>query len=511
MATGPRLAAVSIVTSFALVAAGYAWADAADVVPGVLTARPPAAPPPEPGPEPVVEVPAPVVDDLAGSADGAGPADPGPGEAAVPALDAPAPLDAAALAAELAPLLADPALGPAPSLSVRDLATGDEVVTRSSTTPVEPASTVKVLTAAAALEVLGAERTLPTRVAWVDAADRASGRPAVVLVGGGDLLLAPGEGSPGETDGRVGLLDLARAGVLAATEGPPDQRLLRPGVAVVDVVVDDSLLGGGPVLPRDPVDAVFASPPTSLAVAAGRRAGQGRDPDPAATAARAFAAALEQALGEALGPAAPATGEPVVSTSAVPVGPVLAEGRSAPVVDVLGYLLVTSDNTVADAVAGLVAAERGGSTALPAAGLAVVDVVEQDLAVDLGPTTAADGSGLGDGSLSSAAALTALLAAAAAAPADDDLSLLPPLLPVAGLEGTLEDRFTGSERSAAGRGVVRAKTGTLTGVVALAGVGTTASGRGVAFALLSEGVPAGGTEPARAAADRVAAAVAACC
>lgn len=490
---------VSIVTVLVLSATGYAWADAADLAPGPLTVRPVPAPPAPPPPEPVLSAPpAPV----------AGPG----GQAGLAALDptAPAPPDSALLATVLAPLLADPALGPGATLSVRDVATGTELVRSRSDEAVEPASSAKLVTAAAALHVLGAERTLPTRVGWLPAGERSSGVPALVLVGGGDLLLAAGEGDPDATDGRVGMLDLARSAVRAVTEG--DESLLGPGVDRVDVLVDDSLLGAPQQLGRAPADTFFAATPASLAVGAGRLGeGVGRDTSPAATAGDAFAAALGQAWDEVLGGAAPTIGPVQVSTAAVPRSAVVAEGRSAPVADVLAFLLVTSDNTVADSIAGLVAAERGEPTTLASASRVVVEVVEQEMGVDLGPTALADGSGLSDGSVSTAAALTSLLAAAAAAPAADDLSLLAALLPVAGIEGTLEDRFTAADGSAAGRGVVRAKTGTLTGTSALVGVTTTSSGRGVAFALLADQVPADGTEAGRVAADRVAAAVAACC
>ena len=500
MTTAVRVVAVSLVTSLTLLGGGYVWADAADIVPGPLTARAPEPPPPPPAPEPLVSPPA--------------EADPAP--VGLPPGTAPE-VDAATLSAALAPLLADPALGPAVTFSVRDLTTGAEVVTRTSDAVLEPASTVKVDTAAAALRVLGAERRLVTRVAWVPGDQRPSGVPALVLVGGGDLLLGAGEHDPAVTDGRVGLQGLARTAVanLTGPTGPTGPTatgpLLGPGVTTVDVVVDDSLLGSGPPPVRDPVDAVYVSAPTSLAVAAGRRgAGAGRDPDPAATAGQVFAGAVATALVKALGAAAPAVGPVQVSAVPVPVGSELARGESAPVADVVGYLLATSDNTVADAVAGLVAVERGRPGDLPAVGRLLVESLREG-GVDLGPTTVADGSGLGDGSLSSAAALSGLLAVAAAAPPGDDLALLPSLLPVAGLEGTLSSRFTDGDGSAAGRGVVRAKTGTLTGVVALAGVGTTADGRGVSFALLSGGVPPGGTAAARAAAERVVASGTACC
>jgi D-alanyl-D-alanine carboxypeptidase/D-alanyl-D-alanine-endopeptidase (penicillin-binding protein 4) len=67
-------------------------------------------------------------------------------------------------------------------------------------------------------------------------------------------------------------------------------------------------------------------------------------------------------------------------------------------------------------------------------------------------------------------------------------------LPVAGGDGTLDDRFTGGE-SASGRGFVRAKTGTLTGVSALAGVVTDADGRLLTFALMANGTSPAESRP----------------
>ncbi|WP_461027603.1 D-alanyl-D-alanine carboxypeptidase, partial [Streptomyces sparsus] len=102
--------------------------------------------------------------------------------------------------------------------------------------------------------------------------------------------------------------------------------------------------------------------------------------------------------------------------------------------------------------------------------------------------------------------LTALLAEAAD-PEHPELRPLLTGLPVAGFNGTLGRRYASAE-SAAGAGLVRAKTGTLTGVNSLAGTVVDADGRLLAFAFLTTGT----TDPygAQAVLDRLAATVAGC-
>jgi D-alanyl-D-alanine carboxypeptidase/D-alanyl-D-alanine-endopeptidase (penicillin-binding protein 4) len=80
-------------------------------------------------------------------------------------------------------------------------------------------------------------------------------------------------------------------------------------------------------------------------------------------------------------------------------------------------------------------------------------------------------------------------------------------LAVAGFNGTLADRFQ-SGISADGAGVVRAKTGTLTGISAEAGVTTTCDGVLVSFAFVADRVA--DTEAARAVLDEAAATLATC-
>ena len=59
-----------------------------------------------------------------------------------------------------------------------------------------------------------------------------------------------------------------------------------------------------------------------------------------------------------------------------------------------------------------------------------------------------------------------------------------PTLPIAGQDGTLEHRM----RRTVAEGNVRAKTGTLTGIVSLAGYCTAANGHQLCFAIINQGV-----------------------
>ncbi|MBR7678233.1 D-alanyl-D-alanine carboxypeptidase, partial [Streptomyces daliensis] len=79
--------------------------------------------------------------------------------------------------------------------------------------------------------------------------------------------------------------------------------------------------------------------------------------------------------------------------------------------------------------------------------------------------------------------------------------------PVAGFTGTLEERY-GDEQNKPGAGLVRAKTGTLTGINTLAGTVVDADGRLLAFAFMTSGTK--DAEGAKNALDRMASALANC-
>ena len=96
----------------------------------------------------------------------------------------------------------------------------------------------------------------------------------------------------------------------------------------------------------------------------------------------------------------------------------------------------------------------------------------------------------------------------AASTAHPELRAVVTGLPVAGFTGSLADRFDGASPQSRGR--VRAKTGTLTGVSALAGIATDADGDPLVFALVADRVKLLKTLDARDALDDAAAALGAC-
>src|SRR5581483_3225784 len=136
---------------------------------------------------------------------------------------------------------------------------------------------------------------------------------------------------------------------------------------------------------------------------------------------------------------------------------------------------------------------------------AAVRAVLAKLGVDPGAGMV-DGSGLAASDRVSASTLAGLLALAGRG-RHAGLRTMLAGLPVAAWTGTLAYRYR-TATSRAGAGVVRAKTGTLTGVTTLAGVVSAPDGRLLAFAVLAD--HSGPTAPAEAARDAVAARLAGC-
>lgn len=400
--------------------------------------------------------------------------------------------------AALAPGLATPALGPSVGAVVVDLATGEALLERDPDTGRVPASLTKLFTGATALEVLGSQRRLRTRVV----AGSAPGE--VVLVGDGDSTLTVAEEPPGTYPRHASLRELATATAehLRAVAGSPGSAGPAPALQPVSVRVDDSLYGGVPSLNPawEPgyVPGGVVAPVSALALDGGRvdPALRARAPDPAVAAGEAFA----RLLAETGVPVSPG----VVRGVAAPGADELASVSSPVVAVLVEEMLRTSDNDLAEALLRRATVESGGLPT-PEAGTALVARTAGDLG--LPPVRLLDGSGLARGSSVPAAAVAGLLVAAGS----EEHPRLRPLLtglPVAGFTGTLAERFAGPARS--GAGAVRAKTGTLNGVHGLAGVATDVDGRALAFALMTDAVPLPSTLDARATLDQLAATLAGC-
>lgn len=410
---------------------------------------------------------------------------------AVPAAPAVAPVllpdtgrgplpSAAGLLRRLAGSLRDGRLGARVAYAVVDAESGRYLTGRDTTRPATPASVTKLVTAAAVLQAVGPLARIPTRVV-------AGALPGeVVLVGGGDPTLSVGtrQAYPG-----AGRLDLLATAVRRTF-----------GAAVHRVVVDGSVYPGpatGPGWDTDLVTSGYVAPITAVMIDGGRvdPLRPARSPLPDLAAGRALARLL---------------GVPraAVSRGRAPAGArELARIISAPVATLVEQALTASDNVLAEALARQVAFARRLPGSFAGAATAVRATMA-GLGLPVAGLRLVDGSGLSRSDLLTAGLLTGVLSAAAG-PRHLALRALLSGLPVAGFNGTLGDRFRlAGDRSAAGR--VRAKTGTLSGVSALAGVIRDSDGRLLAFAVLADRVPPGGTGGAEIALDRVAAVLAGC-
>lgn len=383
-----------------------------------------------------------------------------------------------ALADVLAPLLRAPALGPRRTAAVVDVATGKTLYGLGADDAVTPASTTKIATAAAALSAMGADHRIPTRTFLQP------GSKEVVLVGGGDPTLTARKDAKGYASLRA-----------LAAETAAD--LKRRHLDEVTLSYDASLFKG-PALHPIGRNANLA-PISALMVDEARLDDSSSGPahrsaDPAGDAARTFADLLAD---RGIETKAPTPTE--VSRRAVP----LASVASPPLSTLVERMLTNSDNDIAEALARQVARADGGPVSL-AGGAAAIRTRLDALGLPLDGVRFADGSGLSRDNRLTADLLTALLTEAAS-PAHPELRPVLTGLPVAGFTGTLRNRYA-SEMP--GTGVVRAKTGTLTGVNTLAGTVADADGRLLAFAFLtSDTVDATGAQRAL---DSAASALAAC-
>jgi D-alanyl-D-alanine carboxypeptidase/D-alanyl-D-alanine-endopeptidase (penicillin-binding protein 4) len=398
------------------------------------------------------------------------------------AMDSQAPLPTeTGVAAALSPLLHVQALGPHFTASVVDVSTGQSIYSSEQDAAMTPASTTKIATAATALAARGPAYRIQTRVV-------AGAQPGeVVIIGGGDPTLAvfPTSFYPGA----------ARIDDLAA-----QVKKALGDTAPTKVTYDVSLYQGagtGPGWDADATTGGSGAVITPLMTEGGRTKPtkySDRYAQPDMQAAQAFAKALGLAANAVAAGAAP------------PGAKELGKVESAPLARLVEFMLQESDNVLADALARQVALAKNQPASFEGAASAMKGVL-QELGLPVTGFGLVDGSGFSRNDRLSPALLTGILAMAARADRGD-LHAIFSGLPVAAYSGTLALRFTKSQEGASAAGLVRAKTGTLTGVNSLAGIVVDADGRTLAFAFMADQTT--NATQAVIALDRVAAALAAC-
>jgi serine-type D-Ala-D-Ala carboxypeptidase/endopeptidase (penicillin-binding protein 4) len=413
----------------------------------------------------------------------------------------------AGLAAKLSGLLSSASLGPHVTAVVADAGTGRVLFSRDASSPSEPASTAKLATAVAALDVLGPAARFTTRVAE-SARPSAGGAPAqIVLVGGGDPTLAAGRPPAGDYPQPATLQALAAATARALRARHQD---------TVTLGYDTSLYSGPGLAPgwtESYVTTGNVTDITSLEVDQGRLLPDGLPQDaddpgnlsprsltPATDAVHAFARFL---AGDGIRIRGPA-GQVTATAGATPIASV----SSPPLAGIVQQMLTESNNVIAENLARHVAIATGLPATFSGAAQAVTNVVR-----GLGAGTGVhlvDGSGLSPDDLIPAATLVRLVSLAAS-PAHPGLRAVITGLPVAGFSGTLSaGQSVFGNVSAAARGVVRAKTGNLDTVASLAGLVYDRSGTVLAFAFMADQIPPADLLPAAAVIDQLSGALAGC-
>jgi serine-type D-Ala-D-Ala carboxypeptidase/endopeptidase (penicillin-binding protein 4) len=392
-------------------------------------------------------------------------------------------LSVVAVRRAVAAYVGDPTLGRHVDVAVGAL-DSDSTVYRSGSGAITPASTTKLLTAAAALETLGPATQFRTTVSQ-------AGR-TIVLVGGGDPFLATSRASAkGLYPVRATLADLAARTAAA---------LRQQGITSVRLAYDDSLFTGPKVsddwpatyLPDDVVP-----PITALWTDEGEGADGRYVADPSLAAATAFA--------NALGATGIAVRGRVVPAVSAATDTEIAAVSSAPLDQVVERTLAVSDNNAAEVLAHHVGLSARQDASFDGGAAAVMDVLRQ-LGVDTTGSTVYDGSGLSRRNRLTPDLLLGVLRAAAST-AHPELRSVLTGLPVAGFAGSLQWRF---DKDPDARGRVRAKTGTLTGVTGLAGIVTDLDGNRMAFVVVADKVAELQTTAARMAVDQIAGALAGC-
>ena len=379
--------------------------------------------------------------------------------------------------------LADPRLGSNVTAYVIDANSGKVLIDINSEQPMIPASTLKIFTGIAAMNVLGSQTRFETLV-------KREGNQ-LTIIGGGDPTLVSQtpenwRGKPPGSEQPPSLDQLADLAVVAI--GPTTESFV--------VNFDDSLFESPKAhatWPDQYLRTGEVAPAQGLIMDFGINDSEAVMKNPAKSAAKYFADALTSR-------GVPATlGERKLAGEA---STVLTSIKSATVTDIVERMITTSNNTMAEFLAHHIGGANGEYTYESGAKATTEALTAAQ--IDLTGVTVLDGSGLSRSNQASAKSLVSALSYVSKSDGSAWTNLSG--LPVAGISGTLVDRYDAGEP---GRGTVRAKTGTLSKVVALSGTLVDASGDVLIFTFIANEVPSG-TKQGEAALDEVVKALVQC-
>lgn len=318
----------------------------------------------------------------------------------------------------------------------------------------QPASTTKLLTAAAALYTFPLSDRIATEVMH-------DPDGTLTLRAAGDVML---------TDHQLD--DLAG-------------QIVSSGVNATQLCIDTRVWRGEPFSPdwdKDDIAGGYIAPITPIMLYGGRQGGTTGDLPRSTTPAEDVGKALAQRLRVQYAGEQPTEDRVAVATV-----------FSDPLIVRLQEMMEQSDNVVAEATGRQIAVNTGNDGSQAGARKAILDVLAQH-GIPTDGIHLVDSSGLSTDNAISPATFATVLAKATH---DEKLRPLLDTLPVAGGEGTLDHRFEGTP----GQGWVRAKTGTLRTTASLAGVVTAANGHTYVFAFMCNDAEVGA---ARAAMDTMA-------
>ena len=356
----------------------------------------------------------------------------------------------------------DPVLAQAPPdtcLQVREGA--NALVSQREGDPVVPASNLKLVTAAAALDVLDPDARFTTRFATDGApTDGTVVRGNLYMIGGGDPLLSTSgylaqlpNGEQSSTDMDVVADQIAATGIREITGSVVGDESRYDDVRTVDAWPERFIAQGQ------------VAPLSALLVDDTWSAGAGPGGDPATHAASVLTDLLEERGIEVAG--APSSG--VAPSDAA----VLTEVDSLTVAEIVDEALRFSDNTTVELLVKEMGLQSSG-TGSTEAGLTAMREWLAASGLPADGVVLDDGSGLSEENRVTCALLTGLLQ-------DDGADgVIAAGLARPGEPGTLDDKLLAEDL----RGRVRAKTGTLRPVTALSGWLRTVPERDLGFSFI---------------------------